>query len=483
MRAAVIDRFGPPEVLEMRTVARPVPGPGQVLVEVIAAGLNPVDTQNRSDGSWAQITLPAILGSDAAGIVRAVGSEVTGWAAGDEVFYFSDFLGGAPGTYAQFQVVDATIIARRPATVDFVQSAALPLAAGTAYELIHRRLAVAAGEWLIVHGAGGGVGTYAVQLAVHLGARVIAVAGAGTHDALRELGAELTVDYRTTDVAEAVAAHAGSVDAVADLVGGSVVEESLSVVREGGRVASICALRGDLEAAIDRNLTVHGVLVRPDAGRLRSIARLVDAGALRPIVAGEFTLDELADAHRRLERGHSRGKLVARVRPELRGERRADGGARLDHVGVTVSDLDRSLSFYRDLLGLPLRERGETRGPDLDALLGRAGARVETADLDAGDGRVLELVQYLSGPGPVLEYDGASIAAGHVAIAVDELETVLVGLRDAGVTVISDRPVRFVAPGSAWDGVQCVYVRDPDGAIVELVQRPRSAPGTRAGIG
>jgi NADPH2:quinone reductase len=146
MRAAAIDRFGSPDVLRIAARPIPVPGAGQVLVRIIAAGVNPVDAQNTSDGAWAGLTLPVTLGSDAAVLVVVVGSNVTDLEVGDDVYYFSDFLGGLDGTYAEYQTVDAGIVSRRPACLSFAEAAAVPLAAGTAYELIVRRLALARGQ-------------------------------------------------------------------------------------------------------------------------------------------------------------------------------------------------------------------------------------------------------------------------------------------------------------------------------------------------
>jgi NADPH:quinone reductase len=313
MRAAVITRFGPPEALPVRAVPVPVPAAGQVLVEVHAAGINPVDAQNRADGSWAGITLPAVLGSDAAGTIAALGPGVTGFGIGEPVFYFSDFLGGEGGSYAEYQAVDARIIARRPATLSHVEAAAVPLAAGTAYEVVVRRLAISTGEWLVICGASGGVGTYAVQLAKHAGARVIAVASAANHELVRSLGADIAIDYHDVDLGAAIRNAVGPVDAVADLVGAETAVRSLDWLGVGGRLASVACLMGDFDAAIDRNLTIHGVLVRPDAARLRTLAALIEAGNLRPVVTREYPLEQVAAAHRELERRHTSGKLVLAI--------------------------------------------------------------------------------------------------------------------------------------------------------------------------
>lgn len=314
MRAAVITRFGPPEAMEIREVPVPVPAAGQVLVQVHAAGMNPVDAQSRAGGSWAEITLPAVLGSDAAGTIAALGPGVTGFAVGEPVFYFSDFLVSRGGSYAEYQAVDAAIIARRPTSLSHAQAAAVPLAAGTAYEVVMRRLAVTTVEWLVVCGASGGVGTFAIQLAKHAGARVIAVASAQNHQLVRSLGADIAIDYHDADLGAVIADAAGPVDAVADFVGADIAVRGLDWLRTGGRLASVCSLTGDFDAAIDKNLTIHGVLVRPDAARLTALATLIDTGNLRPIIAREYPLEQVVAAHRELEARHTSGKLVLTIR-------------------------------------------------------------------------------------------------------------------------------------------------------------------------
>lgn len=313
MRAAVASTFGPPEVLEVRRLPRPSPGPGQLLVRVHAAGINPVDAGNRSDGSWAGFSAPFVVGSDASGTVTQIGPDVRGFKAGDEVFYFSPILGGGNDSCADYQAVDAAIVAPRPRTRSHLESAALPLAAGTAYELVVRRLAVGEHERVLIYAAAGGVGGYAVQLAKHAGATVLAVASQPHEEYLRTLGADFVFDYRTTDIVAAVADRVGEVDAIVDLVGSDVSIPALEVLRPYGRLATVVDLNGDFELAVDKNQTLHGVLVAPEAARLRTLADLADRGALRPPSLEVFELEEIIAAHTRIERGHGRGKVVIDV--------------------------------------------------------------------------------------------------------------------------------------------------------------------------
>jgi len=317
MRAIVYDTFGGPDVLHLREVALPEPGPGQVRVAISAAGTNPVDAQNRQDGSWADLHPPVIPGCDASGVIDVIGPGVRRFAPGDEVFYMVDFLNNASGTYAEYHVVDAALIARKPQSLTHVEAAALPLAAGTAYETIIRRLALTRGEWVLLYGAAGGVGSLALQMAVAQGAHVIAVACAQHHPLLSALGALACLDYTTQDVlAEAQRIAGRKLDAVADFVGGETLAESLAVIRPYGRAASSVGVRGDLDRLLDLNLTLHGILVRPEQRRLEAFDRLVSTGALRPIIDQVLPLQEAAQAHRRLESGHGQGKIVLVVREQ-----------------------------------------------------------------------------------------------------------------------------------------------------------------------
>jgi NADPH2:quinone reductase len=314
MYAIVVREFGGPEVLRLEQVPVPDVGPGELLVEVHAAGVNPVDVSNHEDGEWAGIEPPYTPGSDVSGVVRAFGEGVTRFAAGDEIFALTDFLGVRRGSYAEYQVVHESVAVLKPASLSHVEAASVPLAAGTAYEVVVRRLELQRDERVVIFGAAGGVGGFATQLAIQHGAGVIAVGRAAAHDYLRSLGAALMLDYTAGDAIAQVADAVGEVDAVIDLVGGHTVEQGLQLVREGGRMATIASLAGDLEPAIDRNLTLHGVLVRPDAMRLETLARLLESGALRTTVRSEHALADAEGAHREVLRGGVPGKTVLRIR-------------------------------------------------------------------------------------------------------------------------------------------------------------------------
>jgi NADPH:quinone reductase len=314
MRAIVVREFGGPEVLRLEQVPIPEIGPDELLVEVVAAGVNPVDVSNHEDGEWAGIVLPYTPGSDVSGVVRAVGADVTGFAPGDEVFALTDFLGVRNGSYAEYQAVPEAVAVRKPPSISHVEAASVPLAAGTAYEVIVGRLDVQRDERVVIFGAAGGVGGFATQHAIRRGAQVIAVGRAASHSYLRSLGAALVLDHTAGDVIAQIAESVGEVDAVADLVGGHTIESSLPIAREGGRLATIASLTGDLELAIDRNQTLHGVLVRPDRERLEVLATLLASGELRTAVRSEHPLEDAELAHREVLRGGVPGKSVLRIR-------------------------------------------------------------------------------------------------------------------------------------------------------------------------
>lgn len=311
----VLPRFGGPDLFELRDVPRPTPGPGDLLVRIIASGTNPVDAKLRQNGTWAGLSTPCVLGYDASGVVEAVGACATGFSPGDEVFYTPEVFGNSAGTYAEYETVSARIVAKKPARLSHVEAAAIPIAGGTAYEAIVRRLRVQLGETVLIHGGAGGVGSFAVQLAKAAGARVIATAGPENQETLRALGADVCVDYRSEDAAAVAMWTTGGtgVDAVLSTVGGDSVLKSLAAARPFGRVATILGFQGDLTPLYERNQELHGVALTREGARLRALAALADQGKLRPLVHAVLPLDRVAEAHRRLDTGHGPGKIVLEV--------------------------------------------------------------------------------------------------------------------------------------------------------------------------
>jgi NADPH:quinone reductase len=242
VRAMVTPQFGGPDFFEERDVERPRPGAGEVLVRVVAAGTNPVDAKLRANGSSAGLEAPIILGADISGVVEEVGLGVTDLAPGDEVYYTPEVFGPrSNSSYAEYHVAKADIVAKKPATISHEEAAAVPLAGGTAYEALVRRLALRVGETILIHGGAGGVGSFAVQIAKAAGTRVLATASSDNQEILKELGADVAIDYKSQDVTEVALDDSGGkgVDVVFDTVGGGTIVESISATKSFGRLATI----------------------------------------------------------------------------------------------------------------------------------------------------------------------------------------------------------------------------------------------------
>ncbi|MFI2645575.1 NADP-dependent oxidoreductase [Streptomyces sp. NPDC018610] len=306
MRAIGQDVLGGPEVLKQIELERPVPRPNEVLVRVKASGVNPTDWKHRAQRVFLGEP-PYVLGWDVSGVVEATGVGVALFRPGDEVFGMLPYPFGH-GSHAEYVTAPARAFAAKPAGVDHVRAGALPLVSLTAWQALVERARLRAGQRVLIHAAAGGVGHVAVQIAKAHGAYVIGTASAGKHDFLREIGVDEPIDYRTTDVTEAVR----DVDVVLDTLGGDTSVRSLRMLRPGGIVVSILPVGSDDFHAEADQLGVRAVrmLVDADHHGMRAIAELVEAGKLRPAVAGTFPLAEAAKAHEIGETGRTTGKLV-----------------------------------------------------------------------------------------------------------------------------------------------------------------------------
>src|SRR5215217_9060441 len=315
----VTPHFGGPDLFEGRDVEKPRPGAGEVLVRVVAAGANPVDAKFRAAGGSIGLEAPIVLGADISGVVDEVEVGVTDLEPGDEVYYTPEVFGpGSNGAYAEYHAVKADIVAKKPPSLSHEEAAAVPLAGGTAYEAIVRRLAVRVGETILIHGGAGGVGSFAVQIAKASGARILATASSDNQEILKELGADVTLDYKRQNMKE-VALEDGAgvgVDAVFDTVGGELIAESIQATRVLGRLASIISLQGDLTPGYRLNQTFHGVYLLRERARLDEMTRLIERGQMRPLVEEVLPLEEVGTAHERLDSGHGRGKVVLRIAKE-----------------------------------------------------------------------------------------------------------------------------------------------------------------------
>lgn len=308
-----INEFGGSDRVELMDLPDPRVGPDSVLIEVKAAGCNPVDFKTREGKQKDRFPFhfPLILGWDAAGVVAATGPAVVGLKEGDEVYAYCRKTELAEGTYAELVSMPAGAVALKPPSASWAQAGALPLAGLTAWQALVEALEISEDQTVAIGAAAGGVGHLAVQIAAAQGAEVIGIASAANHDFLRSLGADHVLDYHDGDVAEELhELHAGGIDAAFDLYGGDSLEALRNAVRPGGRVVSIA----QPDPAGDRgDLTGRYVFVRPSARGLHELSELVERGQLRVEVAEEFALADAAAAMDRLQDGHVRGKLVLTI--------------------------------------------------------------------------------------------------------------------------------------------------------------------------
>ena len=312
MKAVSIYYYGGPGVLAYEDAPRPHPAPGEVLVRVHAAGINPVDWKIR-EGHLKEMlhhTLPLVLGWDVSGVVAALGAGVTRFKVGDEVFSRPDIE--RDGAYAEFIVIRETEVALKPKSVDHVHAAALPLAGLTVWQSLFDAAALTAGQRVLIHAAAGGVGSLAVQLAKGRGAHVIGTASAKNHAFVRALGADEVVDYERERFETVI----GPVDVVFDTMGGDIQTRSWEVLKRGGILVSI-ASPPSAEAAVAHGGRFAFVFTQPNAAQLAEIATLVDAGKLKASVETVLPLAAAVRGQALSAAGHTRGKIVLQVVGEV----------------------------------------------------------------------------------------------------------------------------------------------------------------------
>lgn len=327
MKVIEIREIGGPEVLQLAEYPRPTPGPEEILVRLKAAGVNPVDTKIRRRGPLIPNGLPAVLGCDGAGIVEAVGSAVTRFRPGDEVWFCDGGLGGPAGNYAEYRVLHQDIAQPKPRTLSLIEAAAAPLVLLTAWESLYDRARIQPGQRVLIHAGAGGVGHVAIQLARLAGARVCTTVSSPEKAAFAHaLGAEFCINYREEDLVEAVMDWTGGegVDIALDTVGPEVFHRTIPAVAHYGDLITILdpGPQLDLSEARMRNLRIGLELMltpmlrnlpkaRAHQGEiLNRCAEFIDRGELRIHVSQTFPLAEAASAHRLIEEGHVTGKLV-----------------------------------------------------------------------------------------------------------------------------------------------------------------------------
>jgi NADPH:quinone reductase-like Zn-dependent oxidoreductase len=313
MKAVVVHEYGGPEALKYQEVPRPELKDDEILVRVIAAGVNPVDRVARSEkgAQFFNIKLPAIPGYDIAGVVEKTGAKVTRFKTGDPIYAYVALDKG--GGYAEYAVATEREAALKPKSLTYVEASAVPLVAETAWQALIDTAKLNAGQTVLIHGGSGGVGSFAIQIAKARGAKIIATASTANQDLLKQLGADVAIDY-TTQKFEAVAKN---VDVVLDSVGKDTLVRFYGVVKKEGFIVSIA---GDPDPAELEKHGIHGasISVEPNSSELAEIAKLIDEKKIKVIVSQMFPLSEAAKAQDQVATGHTRGKIVLKVADEPR---------------------------------------------------------------------------------------------------------------------------------------------------------------------
>lgn len=309
MKAVRVHNYGGPEVLRFEDAPRPTPGSGELLIRVRAAAVNPIDWKIRAGylKDYAPMPLPFIPGYDISGVVEAVGPGVTNFKKGDEVYARADAADGH-GAYAEYAIAKETETALKPKSIDYVHAATIPVAAVTAWRALFDTADLRAGQKILIHGAAGGVGSFAVQLAKWKGAHVYATASANNLEFVRQLGADQAIDYEKTKFEDVV--H--DADVVLDTIGGETQKRSWQVLKKGGILVSLVGLSSEGEAA-KHGVRSAAISAQGGSTVLSELAKLIDAGKLKPIVDVVLPLSEARQAQELNEKGHSRAKIVLKV--------------------------------------------------------------------------------------------------------------------------------------------------------------------------
>lgn len=309
MKAAQIKQFGHADAVEIVDIQTPVIQSGMVLVEVKATSLNPIDTAIREGytQSWAPVELPVTLGGDIAGIVSEVGDGVTGFQVGDKVYGQASALGGGSGALAEYALTSAEQIAIMPAQLSFQEAASLPLVGVSALLGLRDTIKLESGQKILIQGAGGGIGTVAVQIAKHIGAHVTATVGTQAVDYAKNLGADEVIDYKTQSVEEDA-----QFDAVFDMAGGEAFEKSWKSIKKGGLAVSMAA-QSDESKSAELGISIIGQNAMLSTAILNDLRALIEQGVVTPHIAKTYSLEEVTEAFEARENESVIGKVVVSI--------------------------------------------------------------------------------------------------------------------------------------------------------------------------
>ncbi len=314
MKAIAIKEFGGIDQLHLIEVPTPKPTSQEVLIEVVYTAVNPVDWKIREGMLKERLPhhFPLILGWDVSGIIAAVGNDVTHFKPGDAVFAYCRKPVVQWGTYAEYVTFEAENVAHKPKNITFAQAAAIPLVGLTAWQALFDVAKLKKGETILVHAGAGGVGSFAIQFAKHIGAHVYTTASKANHDYVKQLGAEHAIDYKQGFVDAIKKLAPQGIDVVFDCVGGETLEESSKVIKKGGRLVSIVSKPDP--ALEDQGIHTGYVFVRPSGKELTEIGHLIEQGKVVIPTIQEMPLKEAAAAQEKSRTGHTQGKIVLKVR-------------------------------------------------------------------------------------------------------------------------------------------------------------------------
>jgi NADPH:quinone reductase-like Zn-dependent oxidoreductase len=311
MKAIVIHEYGGPEVLKYEDVPQPKPKQDELLIRVIAAGVNPVDGMIRAGmlDKEGHRAFPIVLGGDISGVVEKVGSKITKFKSADPVFAYVSLDNS--GGYAQYALVTEREAAPKPKSLTYVEAAAVPIVALTAWQALIDTAKLKAGQTVLIHGGSGGVGSFAIQIAKARGAKVIATASTANQDLLKQLGADVAIDYTKQNFEDS----AKDVDVVLDSIGKDTLARSYGVVKKGGIIVSLVA-RPDPAELEKHGIRGEAFSVDPNSDELGEIGKLIDEKKISVIVSQTFPLSEARKAQEQVATGHTRGKIVLKVADE-----------------------------------------------------------------------------------------------------------------------------------------------------------------------
>lgn len=309
MKAAYIEQYGGSDQFKVGELARPTIGADDVLIEVYAASVNPVDWKLREGYLKEMLTyeMPLVIGWDVSGVIKEVGANVTNLQVGDEVFSRPDIA--RQGTYAEYVAVDAHLVVKKPAMLSFEEAASLPLVAHTAWQVMFEVMKAQSGDRIFIGAGSGGVGTVAIQLAKAHGLYVITSTSTPNVDWVKALGADEVIDYKQQDPTTTVR----ELDFVFDTMGGDGQGKLYDMLKENGMLVSISTPPDEAEAE-RANVRCEYVFMQPTGERLQQIADAVEQGELKPVIDRVFPLEQIKQAHDYGEEGHAKGKIVIKVK-------------------------------------------------------------------------------------------------------------------------------------------------------------------------